>query len=408
MGKFNNTKYSDTIDNLVNASKSKIANQYYLFLDKQPTKVTYFSQNIERSTLDQSSGLHEAHIGNGSPFKFNKIKDFIIYGIEKISTEYDLGDNGIESSEISGSGIVLPNTIMPRPGDFFKINYIKENILFKITGVSSDTLDTGANIYKFDYKLEKTDISSLEEIEKQVVKEFKFIPDNIGTDYKTILYDHDFDLINKIEGIIEYLVTCFDNIFFDKNLQTFIFNHDGWKMYDPYLIEFIIRNQVLKFGSKYTFVSHATSLNKTFSMDYENTFFKSLEDLDLDKLKNGLATADLITDPNSLFVTRLNDYYSIRYIDDCPYKTRFNTIDPDVIDHIKNNKLYEKGNKKEYYNIWILYFNNIDFVNDNFMKLINSIKYSDNMEYFYSLVITAYILEKYICNILYKKKKESI
>ena len=56
MGKFSDTRYVNTIDSLVNATKSKLENPYYQFADKKPTKVTYYSQNIEKSTLDESSG----------------------------------------------------------------------------------------------------------------------------------------------------------------------------------------------------------------------------------------------------------------------------------------------------------------------------------------------------------------
>jgi len=153
MGKFSDTKYISTIDKLVDTSKSKINNPYYIFSNEQPTRVVYYTQNIEKSTLDEASGLNGSNIGNDSPFKFNKIKDFIIYGIDSISTEYDVGDSGVEAGAIAGDAIILPNTITPRPGDYFKINYLKEKNLFKINGVTPDTLDSGANIYKVEYSI---------------------------------------------------------------------------------------------------------------------------------------------------------------------------------------------------------------------------------------------------------------
>ena len=165
MGKFKNTRYMDTIDNIVNATKDKLNNPYYIFNDKKPTKVTYYSQSIERSTLDEASGLYGSHLGADSPFKFNKIIDFLLYGIDRIETQYDNGDNGIEAAPITGQAIVLPNTIIPRPGDFFSIKYIKEEILFKINSVTVDTLDTGANIYQIEYQAELT--NSISSIDKQ-------------------------------------------------------------------------------------------------------------------------------------------------------------------------------------------------------------------------------------------------
>lgn len=396
MGKFNDTKYVQTIDNLVETTKSKLNNPYYMFSDRKPTRVVYYAQNIEKSTLDESSGLYERHIGDGSSFIFNKINDFLIYGIERVLSEYDLGDNGIEANAISGEGIVLPNTITPRPGDFFSIEYIKEHLLFKVTGVSLDTLDTGANIYKLEYALGPTE--SIDQIDKQVEKSFNFIVNNVGTDFKTVIQDCDFNLIKDLEELVERLIICFDNIFFDKWLQTFVYNHDGWHMYDPFLIEFLIRNKVLSFGDKYVYVAHATSTNKTFGMDYSKTFFHCLENPNKEDIKpSTVATADMIDDPNSLFATRMEYYYSVNYNDRTPYKTRFQTINQDVIDRIRSNTPYEKGNPNEYYNLWISYFNNNkDFIRGDILSIIKNIEYMDNLECFYALAISIFIIEQYI------------
>lgn len=400
MGKFNDTKYTTTIDSLVDATKNKINNPYYVFSDQKPTKVTYYAQNIEKSTLDEASGLYDSHIGSNSPFKFNKIVDFIIYGIDKVAVDYDAGDNGIEAASISGDAVILPNTISPRPGDFFKINYIKEPIIFKVVSVSTDTLDSGANIYKIEYAVGPTE--SINQIDKQVDKSFIFEVNNVGTDFKSIILDNDFKLIEKLEDLVQQLIVYFENTFFDSKLQTFVYNHDGWNMYDPFLIEFLIRNKVLRSKDKYIFVSHATEPGKTFGMDYSKTFFRFLEDPESINDFTYTATADLIRDPNSLFLTRMNEYYCVKYMDKSLYKTRFQTIDPDVVEHIRSNTLYEKGNDKEIYNLWISYVNNNkDFIRGDILSIIRNIDYLDNLNCFYSLSISIFIIEQYI-NMLLK------
>ena len=396
MGKFTDTKYINTVDSLVDTTKSKLNNPYYIFSDRKPTKVVYFSQNIEKSTLDEASGLNEAYIGDGSPFKFNKINDFIIYGIERITIDYDAGDNGIEANPVNGEATILPNTITPRPGDYFGINYIKEKNLFKVISVSTDTLDNGANIYKLEYSL-CSDGYTAERIEKQVDQCFDFVVTNSGTDFKTIILSTDYELIKTLEQLVQELIISFNNIFFNKYLQTFIYNHDGWNIYDPFMIEFFIRNKVLTFGSEYVFVSHATTISKTFGMDYNKTFFYALENPDKALNCSNLATADLITDPNSLFSTRLDDYYGVNYNDKAPYKTRFETISMDIIDHIKSNKLFDKGDISEIYNLWISYFNNNkDFIRGDILNLLKNVDYMDNLNCFYTLGISIFIIEQYI------------
>lgn len=396
MGKFVDTKFVNTVDNLTASINEKINNPYYKFTDKKPSKVTYYSQNIEKSTLDEASGLYEAHINSKSPIKFNKIKDFIIYGLEKITTEYDVGDFGIESNQIAGSAIILPNTITPRPGDFFSISYLKEDILFKINGVSSDTLDTGANIFKIDYAAEYTE--SIDNIDKQVDKNFNCITNNIGTDMKSIILNSEYKLIEKLESIVEGLIDIFYNVFFDSKLQTFIYHHDGYLIYDPYMIEFLKRNGILKYGDKYIYVDHATTINKTFAMDYAKTFFYNLENPDEDINCKNLCSADMITDPNSLFITRMHEYYCITFADN---RTKFEMFRKDVIERIKENKYFDKGNEAECYNLWIAYFNNdTDFIKGDIISLIRNIDYMDSLEYFYMLTVSIFIIERGIEKLL--------
>ena len=55
MGKFINTEHRDNIDSLVVGLKDILKNPYYKWNDKSGTAVTYFNQNKEASTLDESS-----------------------------------------------------------------------------------------------------------------------------------------------------------------------------------------------------------------------------------------------------------------------------------------------------------------------------------------------------------------
>lgn len=395
MGKFTDTKYTKTIDNLVDASKSKLNNPYYKFTDQKPTKVVYYAQNIEKSTLDEASGLYGEHVGDNSPFKFNKINDFIIYGIDKITVDYEAGDFGAEATPIEGDAVILPNTITPRPGDHFAIKYIKETLMFRVQAVSIDTLDSGANFYKIEYKLHS---DTIEQIEKQVESDFNFIATNVGTDFKTIIKSEDYNLIEELEALVETLITYFENIFFQTNVQTLVYDHDGWNMYDPFMIEFLIRNSVLNYGEKYVFLDHTAAVNKTFGMDYTKTFFHNLENPSTEDLKPcTMATADLINDPNSLFMCRMEYYYMVRYFDKTPYKTRFEIFNNDIIDRIKENKPFEKGNEREIYNLWIAYFNNDkDFIKGDILTMIKNADYMDNLKCFYMLGISIFIIERYI------------
>ena len=149
MGKFVNTKYNETMDIMVDNLKNLMNNPYYKWSDKSGTSTTYYNQNKEKSTLDEGSKLQYNDLDSNCPTWYNQIDNLFIYGLEAVSISMENGDYGASSGEISGEGIILPNTIVPYPGDYFKINYLKEKtLLFRVTDVSTDTLEVGSNIYK--------------------------------------------------------------------------------------------------------------------------------------------------------------------------------------------------------------------------------------------------------------------
>ena len=111
----------------------------------------------------------------------------------------------------------------------------------------------------------------------------------------------------------------------------------------------------------------------------------------------------MIQDPNSLFATRLEDYYWIRHVDSSTNKTRIRLFDMDIIEHIKSNTYYERGNSKEAYNLWIAYFNNDNnFINGDMVELVKNMNYMENIDVFYMLPITIFILEEFVRSLVAK------
>ena len=406
MGNFTNTAYANTINSLVNATKDKIKNPYYKFTDKKPTSVVYYKINKEASTLDVGSKTVYENVGKDSPLKYNRIDNFYLYGIEKIQLSYDNGEFGLEASPIEGDAIILPDTIEPSVGDFFTIPYIKEDICFRITSVTKDTLESGGNIYQVSYTNE---YYKIKELEKSVIKTFKFIVDNSGTDFSTILLSRDYELLEKLENLVESLIDYFNELFFDNNVQTFCYHlPDDTVIYDPYLIEFLIRNNVMTYGSKFIYVNHECTLEKTFSLNYAKSFFYALENPSEKIDPQTFASTELIKDPNSLFVTRLISYYKLKYFNH-ERGTAIEIFDHDVINHIKNNKYYDEKDRKSIFNIWIAYFNtDNDYIKGNILDTIKKFDWEDGKQCFYGLVIDIFIIERYIEYLVKNKIKKEI
>lgn len=395
-GKFTNTQqYIQTVNSLVNTINDKLNNPYYKFTDKKPTVVTYYKINKERTTLDEASGLAYQSVGNVSPIKYNRINNFLLYGIERIVLDYNVEEHGLEASPITGTAIILPNTIEPLDGDFFLINQIKEKgLLFKVNKVTPDTLDNGSNIYQIDYQLEFTEAQ--EAINKQVVKVYNFYANNIGTDFKTTFTEEEVILIEQYEALIDTYIQFYNALFFDDKLQTYVYMYNGFNVYDPYMIEFIIRNKLFQSGDSYTYVSHATALEPLFPIEYAKTIFYQLENTDMDIAFEDSAYLELITDPNSLFVTRIKEYYQVHYGKTPAFTSRVHLINPDFSNNMRL-KIYSTSDLSYMENFIISLMNNKtdSYIGDLFSNCKN-IDWEPSITLFYLIPMCIYALQKYI------------
>lgn len=402
MGKFLNTDIKDTINSLEIAQRDRLSNNpFYAFLNTAPTSVTFYNINKNETSLDVGTQNINAQVNNSSGLRFDKINNVLLYGLPKIDVDLDIGEFGTESAPIEGEATIPPNTFEPYPESFFTINYVqtKRILFFRITKVNTDTLPNGANFYKINYILDNFDLK----IDKQVVREFNFISDNISNGYKSVIESNQYNIIDSLESIADDLKTFYINLFFKNNIQTFVFKYGEWccYFYDPYLIEFLIKNNILyNTKSKYTYVSHACTLPLNFNIDYKQSFFNNLETKST-KINEYNQYAVLITDPMSLLTTRLEEYYMITSRDELGNRLYgqiaepIDQIDNDLINMINTKtKITDATNPKFYYNIIYDYlFSKID---PNSIEMIYNINFVQCKELYYSIPMIIFIINNYI------------
>ena len=399
MGNFINTNYNKTIDNLVEGAKSRLNNPFYIYGDRKPTIVTYYNINHNASTLDKGSSTLYDDIGQNSSLRFNKIENFHLYGIEKINVNLDVGEYGLESP-IEGEALILPNTIVPVPGDMFIINHVIDKpYLFMVTGIGIDTLYTGANFYKISYKLTRTDMDALTSLETvQTIKRFTYKAGNVGTTLTPLIESNQAELIDKIEDNIDTLLNYYMNLFYKNSVQNFILEYQHMYLYDPYLIEFMIRNKLFALsGNNYFHVEQAVYIGDTFALEYDHTIFKDIEIKKSNMRLNSVYPVP-VDDPNSLLVDRLESYYKlsnkVMYKD---YDNPINWLDMDLLDRVINNELYDEDSNLYYRNLLILYMNNKEFdITDKIMNSIMDIEFNYTKELFYMIPILVFILKSYV------------
>ena len=390
--------------------------------DKKPTITTYYHINGERSTMDESLRIPYDDTGKDSPFRYNKIENFVMYGLERIALSLESGDFGLASGEITGDAIILPGTIDPIVNDYFEINLASKTNgpwLFRVISIDRDTIDNGSNIWKITYKLEH---QSNEYIMPLVVDNYKMIVNNVGTRYTPILKSASYDLVEGIDNICSVFKRYFVGLFYRSQVQTFIFVNYGDDMfYDPYMIEFLIRNNILdgmtNNSSDYIYVDHKIEPIKTFALDYNRTFYKALEDRDIKALTNAKidSTADYIDDFGSIFAARAENYFKMNYYvatydaEAQPpiYHNIMETFPKDCIPKIVQNDLFTKAEILMnpifgVYNIFIKYFNH-QLVNEDDYHNLERLDFGDGIREFYIIPCIIFCLESFEKELLENK-----
>lgn len=400
-GKFVNTKHKQTIDTLVSGLQDILKNPYYKWSSRSATIVTYFNRNVEKSTLDEGAKVEQMAYGPNSPIKYNKIKDFYIYGIEQIAISIENGDFGAEASPVSGEGIILPNTITPYPGDYFYINYTKDDIIFSITGVSHDTLEDGANIYKINYEM---DTICKKDLDLNIADTYQMMLNNEGTKFNTIIRSEKYDFIERLDGVRAYLREHFIDVFYSGRIQSFCYLFNMRRFYDPYMIEFLIKNEILQDTDDYIFIDHQLPLPRSFSVDYDRTIFRCFEIEDFKNIDRYRykAIGRYIQSKTSIFSNRPEDYWKVdfKFIkqEEEIYKP-IPCFNHNFVHGIMTNTLFEE--ELSVYNIPIKYVNGIPLDNHDIDHL-EYLEFADNPTLFYILPIIILCIDRIISKMMLK------
>lgn len=392
-----NTTKIKRINNLVDSYKAKLDSPYNIYINKSPVPVEWYNQCKEHTSMDEATREVWSHVGAESPVRFNLIHDAVVYGMPQMNINWTVGDFGLSSDDISGDTIVLPNTWIPYPNDYFSIQHIDHDLLFKVTNVTEDTFPNGANYYRVEFSYDK---SSSNAIKKQVVQEFRMILDNVGTEYNVIVKEDIYATVDKMDSIIMSLQNYYIQCFFKESLQTFVYNHDGANFYDPYMIEFLKRNSILENTGGFVYVNHELPLSATFSMDYAKTVFRCFELKDYSRGFNNRCVGKLIECAASIFYARSAEYYEIKY-SNMQFAKSIDIMDGVLIDNIARNNAAYTGTEM-YKNIIVKFFNDESYT-DSEIKSLETMDVLDNKDCFYYIPMVIFSISYNLQELLKKK-----
>lgn len=401
-GHFSNTQYNNTVDSLLGTMQKAINNNYYKYSDKPPTPVEYFHINKEASTLDDGSRLAFNNVGEDSPLYYNRVENMILYGVETpMAIQYTSEEFGMESTPIEGDCIILPNTIEPFPDDQFIITYTQQKLIFKVTHVEPDTLENGSNIYKVSYR---SSTSSRTQLLKQVVDNYEFLISNVGTELNPIIKSSTAVYIKHLDESLIKLKMLFKRLFYNKRVQTFTYRYLEKNFYDPYMIEFIRKHNILDGDGEYIYIQHQTSLEPMFPVIYGKTIFNCLEKKDYSHIEGYThrGAAKLIENKFTIFINRMEEYWEVQY--DYPQDYEFLHQIPcfkdQFISHIVDGELLER--EYTFYNIIIKYLYDNDIVESD-IESLDKICYENNPTLFYAIPCIIFCLEDCLNKLLLVK-----
>lgn len=400
MGSFTNTKrYENTVVALTDGMKDRLKNPYYAFTDKKPIIVEYYNRNIHESTLDESTKLQEDLLGRKSPTKYNLIHNASLFGNGiRLEQSLDIGPVGLESDPLELELYVLPNTFIPYQEDFLIIPHSGKDHLYKVTRVTPDTLEDGANFYKISIKYWTKE--GINDINKQVTEEYEMVVNYVGTNYKSVIKSSEYKFIEKLDDVLFKLYKYYNTLFFKQKVQCHVCSTaTDIYFYDPYLFQFIIDNDVFVNNGDYVYIGQPVELPATFGFKYDKTFFRAIEECNMKYFKIHSTSAKRITQPFTLFKSRPEAYYQIDYDTPGFYDEQLSVIDPDLISAITDNKLFDPDSNKTIYNIIVKYFNKSKITSIDIDEL-ESLNYLDSEILYYAIPEVMYILKKYIQNIL--------
>ena len=245
------------MSNLVYDENSLVNSQMYqydTFLHSRLTKytgagrtlVTYFSINDPDTTTSLGFETTYQILGANSPLRYDKILNMILIGFSSLAPQDgQASSTQVRDYKLEGEAFIIPGTIMPKENDFFIVNHLHMNHLFRITQVTQDGLNTDGS-YRVAYKLFSTNPNEIEWIYKQTISEYVLDLQTIGgEDLTPVIGKEDFDLRNKLIQMVNDMVENYIARFYDKTHNCFILHLNGQSLFDMCGNYFMARNSIM-------------------------------------------------------------------------------------------------------------------------------------------------------------------
>ena len=287
---FKNINENNNVKDIINQIKSNTdrlrKNPAQRIQNKTHIYCTFYNINLNETTVHDGSGDIREAIGEDSPVRYDKIIDCLMFGLNDWETNKE--NDEYEGFKINRENVsVIPSdTFDPVENSFLKLEIENETILYKVTSVER-TKTENIPSYRIEFEAEYSDEDdAYHQIEKQVVNEYVFLHENIGTDKKVIIQNSKIEVLENLKVFINKLNDLYYTQYYDEQSKTLCLINGNTIYYSPFVVEFLKKSPTLnsgKYGNK-LMLSHELSTDDNFLYQFQNSFYiKVLDGLELNE-----------------------------------------------------------------------------------------------------------------------------
>ena len=413
----NNTLLQRQSENYIKGELSNVA----MVIQSGTVLVDYYSIDADSSTTVTGTNNVDNFIGKDSPVVYDKIEKLPIGGIDNLLATVEYSDDLGHDVDFSSQGIIFPNTITPKPGDFFRVYGGQIQCLFVVTNFSQVAVRSNPFI-EINFRLYTQSKELFQQLEKQVRDTYIVTVTSLGND-KTLVMKKStyFTIQDHMKNYME-LVDMYISLFYDRRKSTFcyqeFFDQDAdlpAVLVDFILLAFLYHSNTIVYDNAITYAINNLNVKhdrvyiddpSTYIDNYEykkSPLYRILDRNPRTPIDEFPYIIIMTEDVQRTMRTGINLYFAEKYDNTCGCNTtvgNFTIWDAEFLDRIKNDIPYTADDYNEerpkgfnilLRNAIIDYYHNREIDFDNL-----TIEHSRSFDNFSLIPIVLFMYKQYI------------
>lgn len=258
MNKINNNRV-DTTNSMLKAQSRRYYKYNISRMESKPIFCTYFNIDMGTSTMSKGLGAVYEKAGKNTPLRFNKINNVPLYGFREFNRETNKTEYKGVSVDLNNESIIPAGSFEPYVNDFLIIHLDDADLIFEVSLAQPTSLvSTPHYRIAYSFSAEKTkDKQSMQDILDNVVGEYDFLIDNVGTNRHALLDVKTVKNINELTYIYQRINDSYKSNFYDENNNLLLFTQASFdeanscpiitNYYCPALVEFQARHKPMMY-----------------------------------------------------------------------------------------------------------------------------------------------------------------